>query len=95
MRVHLNHELPIFRRRHKLRSLFVRPLEVRLKIDCTERDQLVEKWNGAVKVFAHFLDVLACGAGDFKERYRDTELARLNAENARVMLEQHRKDHGC
>jgi hypothetical protein len=65
-----------------------------LKIDCDEREQLVEKWNEAVKVFARFLDVLACGDGDFNQRYRDTELARLNAENARVMLEQHRSKHG-
>jgi hypothetical protein len=66
-----------------------------LKIDCDERQQLVEKWNGAVKVYAHFLDVLASGDGDFNQRYRDTELARLDAENARLMLEQHRKNHGC
>jgi hypothetical protein len=66
--------------------------------DCVHRNHLVKLWNEAVLGFSEAVNKLkACPKTDrgFTEQYQATEQARLHAENARVMLNLHRDEHGC
>ena len=66
--------------------------------DCVQRDQLIGEWHEAILKLANQLSQLSKCSGDaakFAKQHNATEHARLHAENARMMLELHRKDHGC
>jgi hypothetical protein len=66
--------------------------------DCAQRDRLIKQWHDAILAFAHCVSQLGVrkGSGDgFSKQYQETELARLHAEDARMMLELHRTEHDC
>jgi len=65
--------------------------------DCERRNQLVKEWYEAVAAFSHSVRQLRTCIGDvsFAEHRQETELARLHADNARMILELHRDEHGC
>lgn len=66
--------------------------------DCTHRNQLVKEWNESVLAFSKAVSLLKACNGDgknFANQYHVTEEARLHAENAHLMLELHRTEHGC
>ena len=60
--------------------------------DCLQRDRLIAEWHEAVNEFSEDLAMLRACRDDrrFSEHYKASELARLHAENARMMLEIHR-----
>jgi hypothetical protein len=65
---------------------------------CKQRNQLLKEWNQAVLNFSKSVSRLNACHGDgrkFRDQHRATELARLDAENARMILELHRTEHGC
>jgi hypothetical protein len=65
---------------------------------CEHRERLAIQYNDAVVKFAASVNRLKeCnGNGNgFAEVQRATELARLQAENARLMLEMHCAEHNC
>jgi hypothetical protein len=65
---------------------------------CEHRERLTIQYNDAVVTFAaavnHLKECNGSGNG-FAEAQRAAELARLHAENARLMLEMHRAEHNC
>jgi hypothetical protein len=66
--------------------------------DCVHRNQLLKLWNEAVLGFSQAVSRLkACHKNDraFAEQYQLTKLARQHADNARIMVELHRTEHGC
>ena len=65
--------------------------------DCTQCNHLVKLWNEAVLAFSQAAEKLsACKGNDqFKRQHHLTEMARLHADNARIMVELHRAEHGC
>jgi hypothetical protein len=65
-------------------------------VDCIERDKLIETWNSSLTMLSSSVTELnASTDGDFKQRHRDTVLARLNAQNAVKVLALHRSQHDC
>jgi hypothetical protein len=65
---------------------------------CPDRERLIIQYNDAVIMFSASVGRLKGCNGDgkgFAEAQRATELARLHAENARLMLEMHRAEHNC
>ena len=67
---------------------------------CDNRDRLLTEYRDAVVMFSASVSRLKeChGHGDgngFAAAQRAPEHARLHAENARLMLEMHRSEHGC
>jgi hypothetical protein len=64
--------------------------------DCIKRDRLIRDWHEAVLKFSDSLGRLRkCRASKFADQHKATEVARLNCENARMMLDLHRAEHGC
>ncbi len=66
--------------------------------ECTHRNHLVKLSNEAVLAFSQAVgELAACKGNDrqFKEQHQLTEMARLHADNARSLLELHRREHGC
>jgi hypothetical protein len=64
--------------------------------DCIQRDRLISDWHEAVQGFSDSLGRLRKVAeSGFAEQYKATELARLHCENARMIVELHRTEHGC
>lgn len=66
-------------------------------MDCPRRERLIWEWDEAVVKFADCVGRLTAITGDngFAEGYQVTELARLHAENARMVVELHRAEDGC
>jgi hypothetical protein len=65
---------------------------------CPDRERLTTQYHDAVVIFSASVTHLKGCNGDgngFAEAQRETDVARLHAENARVMLEMHRAEHGC
>ena len=65
---------------------------------CEHREQLITEWHEAVVRFSHAVKRLRQCDGDarrFADEHHATEQARLHAENARMMLNLHRDEHGC
>jgi hypothetical protein len=64
---------------------------------CERRNQLVSEWHEAVMKFSDSVSQLkACvGDGEFAKQRQETELARLHADNARMILELHLSNHDC
>jgi hypothetical protein len=66
---------------------------------CSERERLIVEYHQAVEMFSRNVKLLRECNGDgyhkFQERHRATEIARLHAENARLMVDFHRTEHGC
>jgi hypothetical protein len=65
---------------------------------CVHRHQLIKLWDEAILGFSQAVSLLkACHNNDraFAEQYQLTELARQHADNARIMVELHRTEHGC
>jgi hypothetical protein len=65
---------------------------------CPDRERLAIQYHDAVVLFSASVQCLKDCNGDgngFAAAQRQTELARLSTENARVMLEHHRAEHGC
>jgi hypothetical protein len=65
---------------------------------CEHKNNLITEWQGALKAFSTAVKRLQDCNGDadkFAVEHRATELARLHAENARMMVEHHRTEHGC
>ena len=65
---------------------------------CPDRERLIVQYHNAVVMFSASISRLKACNGDgkgFSATHRETELARLHAENARLMLEMHRSEHDC
>jgi hypothetical protein len=65
---------------------------------CPDRERFTIKYHDAVVIFSASVHRLRECNGDgngFAAAQRQTELARLNAENARMTLEIHRAEHNC
>lgn len=65
---------------------------------CKQRELLTIEWHEAVAKFSDAVIRLRKCNGDgtrFATQHRATDLARLHSENARMMLEHHRTEHGC
>ena len=65
---------------------------------CEHRNRLLGEWQESLANFSDAVKRLRECSGDgskFAEQYRSTEQARLHAENARMMVEHHRAEHGC
>ena len=80
------------RRRRKLRPLINRQGGL---MGCKERDALFEAWREAIDALGDSVSQLASSDGDYEARYRQSEDARLHAENVRMLLKLHRSEHGC
>ena len=65
---------------------------------CEYKNKLLTEWQQAIKAFSGAVRRLQHCNGDatiFAVEQRAAELARLHAENARVMVEHHRSEHNC
>ena len=66
---------------------------------CSDRERLMLEYHHAVEAFSKSVKLLKGCNGDgyhkFSDQNRATEQARLHAENARLMMEFHRSEHGC
>jgi hypothetical protein len=65
---------------------------------CEHRERFTIQYNDAVVMFSASVQRLKeCNAdgNGFAAAQRASELARLHAENARLMLEMHRAEHNC
>jgi len=67
--------------------------------NCTTRNELLRQWSDATQRFSDSIGYMRANVGDmngqFNKHMRLAEAARLKAENARLMLEIHRSEHGC
>ena len=64
-------------------------------MECKERDALFEAWREAIDSLENSVGQLASSDGDYEPRHRQSEDARLHAENVRMLLKLHRSEHGC
>jgi hypothetical protein len=68
-------------------------------LTCPHREKLIDEYHHAVDTFSKSIKLLRKCNGDgyqkFADQHRVTEQARLHAENARMMLDLHRVEHGC
>ncbi len=65
---------------------------------CPARERLIVQYHDAVVMFSASISRLKACNGDgkgFAQAHRETKLARLHTENARLMLEMHRSEHDC
>ena len=65
--------------------------------DCPDRNRIIVEWRESVVKFADQVKRLAACTGNrdgFVEQFHITDLARLECDQARLVLEQHRADHG-
>ena len=66
--------------------------------DCPDRNRIIIEWRESVVKFAdHVKRLVECTGNrdDFVEQLNLTELARVQCDHARLVLEHHRIDHGC
>jgi hypothetical protein len=66
--------------------------------ECPDRNRIIAEGRESAVKFADQVKRLAeCTGkqGGFVEQFRVTELARLQCDDARLVLEHHRSDHGC
>jgi hypothetical protein len=70
-------------------------------MSCNTQRSLIEAWFGATAQFSDAVkamtgsQIAAMSPDDFAVLRGKAETARLASENARLMLELHRKEHGC
>ena len=65
-------------------------------MECPEKARLVNEYSATLLEFSRSLRALRKMLGDVtEEEWHYAEQARLRAEQARVMLENHLKEHGC
>ena len=67
---------------------------------CSQEAELIEAWNAAAERFSAAVSALRKSVGTITnpeyERLRaEIEDARLDADNARALLDIHRREHGC
>jgi len=67
---------------------------------CEEKTRLVSEYNRATTIFSDAVEQLHKRIGtsskdEYESLTRATEDARMQAEEARLMMERHVKDHGC
>jgi hypothetical protein len=65
---------------------------------CPDREKLTIQYDEAVVIFSASVTCLRGRNGNgngFAEAQHATELARLHAETARIMLAMHRAEHSC
>jgi hypothetical protein len=66
---------------------------------CPQRNELLAEWHEATARFSDAVTEMHKAAGQGQESFirlmHIAEEARLKAENARLLLEMHRSEHGC
>ena len=64
-------------------------------MECKHRDALFDAWREAIDSLENSVSRLASSDGDLDALHRQSEDARLHAENVRMLLKLHRSEHGC